>query len=77
MWIVESSKYCRSCQKHFELDEMKLGRVQIKGGERIFFTCPVCGEEIENKLVNRAYNWYNNNKGGQQMAPENQTERRR
>lgn len=52
MWIIESSKFCEDCQKHFEYNEMKLGRERFTDGERIFFTCPICGKEIEDILVN-------------------------
>ena len=46
MWIVVSSRYCARCKRHFELREMPIGRVQIPDGERIFFRCPNCSEEI-------------------------------
>ena len=52
MWMVVSSKCCERCDKFFELSEMKLGREQIAGGERVFRTCPICGAEIKDKVVN-------------------------
>ena len=51
MMIVVSSKYCSKCDKHFELGEMKLGKEQIVGGERLFRACPICGSEIEDTVV--------------------------
>ena len=54
MWMVKTSKFCKFCNKHFELDEMALGREQLPNGvgERIFRTCPICGKEIEDVVVN-------------------------
>ena len=52
--MVKSSKFCNFCNKYFELDEMGLGREQLpnEAGERIFRTCPICGKEIEDVVVN-------------------------
>ena len=54
MWMVKSSKFCKFCDKHFELEEMGLDREPLPNGvgERIFRTCPICGKEIEDVVVN-------------------------
>lgn len=46
LWIVTSGRYCVHCKRRWKLREMRIGREPIPDGERIFFICPNCGEEI-------------------------------
>lgn len=41
---------CQNCGKSVPLHEAQYGRVDIPGGYRIFYVCPYCGHEIDNKV---------------------------
>ena len=41
---------CQNCGKSVPLEEAKYGKVDIPGGCRIFYVCPYCGHEIDNKV---------------------------
>lgn len=52
MIFLSQSNYCLVCKKVYKLQDKKLGREQIAGGERIFLVCPDCGTEFEMLFAN-------------------------
>lgn len=43
--------YCKNCGEDVELKNASLGREQLDGGERLFYICPFCDEELEDEVV--------------------------
>lgn len=66
MKILVSSKHCNKCNKDFKLDDLVLKSTSPKvikreysvtTEQRIFWACPICGEEIPDIAVPEEEAW--------------------
>lgn len=58
MLLVQSRWYCGKCRRSYigAKDKLPLGEEPIKGGYRVFFKCPECGEEIPDVVAEQRVN---------------------